>query len=151
MRFAELVQRPKKHIFHLQFYDDRYCWYFQPPEELPGIVIISFNYNMNCPPTGGKTNSSPRTTCVEYTKNGFFVFFSNNGTSRKKGSNWWCSWWGLNSRFQVQNLPPRSTFFNKIHTRVSILQQMSDWQQISSAEQILQYYVSKSALNSEVK
>ena len=41
------------------------------------------------------------------------------GTSRIKGTNLRCSWWGLNSRFQIQSLPPTSTFFDEIHIELA--------------------------------
>ena len=49
---------------------------FSHLKELPGIVIISFYFSIFCPPTGGETKSSPRTTCVEYTQNIYFSFFA---------------------------------------------------------------------------
>ena len=42
-----------------------------------------YNYNIKCPPTGGKTNWSPRTTCVSIHK---LCLFFLNGTSRNKGT-----------------------------------------------------------------
>ena len=115
MRFTEIVQRPKNTFSTCSFTTTGIVGIFSLLENCPALLL----YNLITILFALQPVEKQIQVRVPLVLSIHKLFLCVFGTSRIKGTNLRCSWWGLNSRFQIQSLPPTSTFFDEIHIELA--------------------------------
>ena len=113
---AELVQRPKNTFSTYRFTTTGIVDIFSHLKNCPALLSHNLIIITSIVLQPVEKQIQVRVPLVLSIHKLFLCVF---GTSRIKGTNLRCSWWGLNSRFQIQSLPPTSTFFDEIHIELA--------------------------------